>query len=98
MNRTKSYNEELSERLRDPKYAQEFIMALMEGPEGLSAVEAIKQTIEIMGVKEFSEITQMASANISAFLKGKRKVKRDTLDQMLDPFHLRTKIVLEKAS
>lgn len=98
MRRTKNYNEELSLRLQKPSYAQKFITALMEGEEGLSAEDALRHTIQIMGVKEFSKLTSVPSSNIVAFLKGRRNLKPETLDELLRPFNLRTRIVFEKAS
>ena len=98
MRRSPSYNEELSQRLRKPQYAQTFIASLMEGEDGMSAEDAIRQTIQIMGVKEFSELTDVSSSNLVAFVKKRRSLKPETLDQLLKPFKLRTKIVLEEAS
>src|ERR1035437_8535394 len=98
MRRSPSYNEELSQRLRKPQYAQTFIASLMEGEDAMSAEDALRQTIQIMGVKEFSELTDVSSSNLVAFVKRRRSLKPETLDQLLKPFKLRTKIVLEKAS
>ncbi|PIW64179.1 MAG: hypothetical protein COW13_01130, partial [Candidatus Omnitrophica bacterium CG12_big_fil_rev_8_21_14_0_65_50_5] len=56
MPRTESYNEEISKKLKNPKYAQTFLETLMEGPEGLSPEDALRHTIEIMGVKEFAKL------------------------------------------
>ena len=98
MRRTKSYNEELSQRLRSPKYAQHFINDLMENDDGMSAEEALKTVIEIMGVKEFSKMTGVPSSNLVAYIKGRRKLKIDTLDQLLKPFKLKAKIIFENAS
>lgn len=98
MRRTKNYNEELSDRLRRPTYAQEFLAGLMEGSDGLSAEDALRKMVEIMGIKEFSALTHVAPSNLVAFLKGRRKLKSETLDQLVKPFRLRTRIVFEKAS
>ena len=98
MRRTTSYNEDLSKRLKKPRYAQEFIKGLMEGAEGLSAEDAVRQTIQIMGIKEFSQLAGLPSPNIVAFVKGRRRPKRETIDLLLKPFRLRTRIVLERAS
>jgi hypothetical protein len=98
LRRTPTYNEELSRRLKKPRYAREFIAALMEGPEGLTAEDAVRQMIRIMGVKEFSEATGMRASNVVAFVNGRRQPKRETLDLLLKPFKLRTRIILERAS
>lgn len=98
MRRTTTFNEDVSKRLRRPAYAREFIRALMEEPEGLSVEDALRHTIQIMGVKEFSELTGVPSSNLVAFIKGRRNLKTETLDQLLKPFKLKTKLVVEKAS
>jgi len=98
MRRTNSYDKQLSQRLKDPKYAQGFLLALLEHPDGLSVEEALRHTIERMGVKEFSGLSGFPPSNIVDFLKGRRQCKPDTLDKMLRPFQLRTKLTLATAS
>jgi hypothetical protein len=90
MRRAKKYNEELSERLKKPNYAREFICSLMEGPEGMTVEQALRHTIQIMGIKEFAHISGVPSPNLVAFVKGRRHFKTETLDQLLKPFKLRT--------
>jgi hypothetical protein len=51
-----------------------------------------------MGVKEFSEISEIPSPNIVDFLKDRRHPKPETLDLYLRPFHLRIKMELEKVA
>jgi hypothetical protein len=98
MKRGKSYDEELSQKLRNRKFAQNYIMALMEGDEGLSVEDALKHTIERMGIKEFVQMANVPQPNVSEFLKGKRKLKPETLNEYLKPFKLKAKLVLEEAS
>lgn len=98
MPRTESYNEQISKKLRDPSYAQAFIEALIEGPEGLCPEDALRHTIEIMGVKEFSKLASLPSPRVVEFTKKKRRLKPETLDIFLKPFRLRTRIVFEVAS
>ena len=97
MRRTSSYDQDLSKRLQSPKYAREFILGLMDGPEGLSVEDALKHTIERMGIREFCDLAKVPSPNVVAFLKGRRHPKAETLDQLLKPFKLRTKLTLESA-
>lgn len=96
--RTKDYNEELSKRLKRPGYAKEFICSLIEGDDGLSLEDAVRKMISIMGVKEFSDLTGVASPNLIAFLQGRRNPKLETLNQYLKPFKLKVKLSIEKAS
>lgn len=98
MRRAKTYNEELSLRLQNPSYAKDFILALMEGPDAFTLEDSIRQIIAIMGVKEFSKLTGVPSSNLVAFAKARRNLKVETLDLLLKPFKLKTKLVIEKAS
>lgn len=98
MNRAKSYDQELSEKLLDPKFAQSFLMGLIEGEDGLSIEDALRHTIKRMGVKEFSDATGIPHSNIQEFLKKKRNPKPETLNLYLKPFNLKAKLVVEKAS
>jgi hypothetical protein len=96
MKRSKSYDEELSKKLKNVKFAQTYIVALMEGDEGLSAEAALRHTIERMGIKEFVLLAKIPQPNVSEFLSGKRKLKPKTLNEYLKPFKLKAKLVLER--
>jgi len=96
--RTRSFSQDLSEKLRRPKFAQAFLTGLMEGEDGLSPEDALRQTIEIMGIKEFSQLSRVPAPRVQEFLKKRRTLKPETLDRLLRPFRLRTKLVFEQAS
>ena len=98
MNRSKLYDQDLSKDLKDPKFRQDYILSLMEGDDGLTAEEALKHTIERMGVKEFSALSKIPGPNIVGFIKGRRKPKPETFASYLKPFKLKAKVILEKAS
>ncbi|MBI2931125.1 MAG: hypothetical protein HYY16_05700 [Planctomycetes bacterium] len=98
MRRTKSFDQELSEKLRRPRFAQAFINSLMEGEDGLSPEEALRRTIEIMGVKEFAELADVPTSRVHEFLRKRRNFKPGTLNALLRPLRLRAKIVFERAS
>jgi hypothetical protein len=51
-----------------------------------------------MGVTEFSDISGVPRPNVQQFLKGKRKLKTETLNVYLKPFGLKIKITVEKAA
>lgn len=97
MRRTKNFNSDLSERLKNKKFAAHYLLSLMEGEDGLSLEEALKIFIEQMGIKEFSEITNFSCSNIVAFIKGRRHPKKETLDAYLKPFKLKTVLHVEAA-
>lgn len=98
MRRGRSYDEDLSKKLKNSKFAQAYIRALMEGEEGLELEAALRHTIERMGIKEFVQLAKVAQPNVSEFIQGKRKLKPETLNIYLKPFRLRVKLVLEEAS
>ena len=98
MYRNSEFNEDLSNELRSPKFAQGFLLDLMEGEEGLSVEDALRQTIARMGVKEFCDRSGLRKQNVNDFIQGRRKLKPETLDAFLKPFRLKTRVVVEKAS
>ncbi|MGE3975742.1 MAG: hypothetical protein AB7F59_14550 [Bdellovibrionales bacterium] len=98
MYRNKSYDEELSKELQDMEFAQGFLLTLIEGEEGLDLEDALKHTIERMGIKEYSKASRIPAPHVVSFIKGRRKLKTETLDAFLKPFRLKTKVVVEKAS
>src|ERR1035437_1004599 len=97
MKRSESFDAYLSKQLENIKFAQGYILDLMEGADGLSLEEALRTTIRQMGVKEFCERVKMRKQNVNDFLSEQRKLKRETLDEFLKPFGLRTKVIVEKA-
>jgi predicted transcriptional regulator len=84
--------------MKNKRFAQGFFLALMEGEDGLSVEESLKRTIQSMGITEFSEASGVPRPNVQEFLKGKRKLKTETLNTYLKPFRLKIKIMVEKAA
>ena len=80
--RSKSYDEFISEKMKNLDFARESLMAAIEHF-GDGVEEALKDTIQKMGMKEFSELSQIPIQNISSFIKGRRKLKIETLDKYL---------------
>ena len=98
MKRMRSYNEYLTDELQDAEYRREFLLALLRGEKGLeplSLLEAIKYIVEVMGVKEFAELTGLQSANVSRFYHSEDLPKISSLNKMLKPFSLKVKIDVE---
>lgn len=98
MRRLRSYNADLSKRLHNRKYAAQFFQGLIEGEDGVPLEKALKATIELMGIKEFSKLAKIPSPNIVEFLKGRRHPKPATLDRYLRPFGLKTYLAVTKAA
>lgn len=96
MRRTSDFNAEMSERLsRSKKFRQSYILDYIEN-DGLSVEDALRQTIGDMGVNEFSDLSSLPKQLISSFRSGNRKLKPESLDAFLEPFGLKTKIIVEK--
>jgi DNA-binding phage protein len=98
MYRTNSYDEMISEKMKNKRFAQGYLLTLMEGEDGLSVEESLKETIRSMGITEFSAVAKVPRPNVQEFLKGKRKLKNETLNIYLKPFGLKIKITVEKAA
>lgn len=86
MYRRKSFDDKLSKKLKNHKFAKKYILDSIKG--GKSVMEALKYTISCMGTKEFSEISGIKSPNISRMLSQDTIPKIVTLQKFLDPFHL----------
>lgn len=91
--RNESFDKYISEQMKDLDYARETFMTMLEHFDE-NVEDALRYTIERMGIKEFSELSDIQIQNISQFLKGKRKLKVETLNKYLAVFKLKAKIVV----
>ena len=99
MYRSDSYDEKLSEKLKDSEFAQEYLLALVDDEDEPMSVEvALKLTIQKMGTTDFAELIEEDKANVDKFLKGNRVLKEETLNRFLSPFGLRVRKALEKVA
>lgn len=98
MYRDKSYEEELAQELQNPVFAKVFLLTLMEGDDGLTAIEALKHTIRRMGIKEFAHKAGVHADNISRMLSAGVMPKLETLNRYFSVFDLKIKIDLEDAA
>lgn len=85
--RSKDWNEGLSDDLKDPEFAREFILAAIEDGMPLKAVLA--KTIRAYGVKEFAKAVKMAEPNLVRLLSARSNPTQETLNRLLEPFGLR---------
>ena len=97
MHRSNEFIGDLSRRLHSPKFAREFILGTLEADPEATVEDALRRIAGVMGIKEFSKLTGVAAPNLVAFIKGRRRPKVETLDLLLKPFKLKTKIILELA-
>ena len=93
--RTESFDEFLSEQLQEPGMASEFLLASLEGEDGLTLIQAIIRTIGCMGIKEFSEMSGIHRNAVSRMMAQNDIPKIETLNKYLAAFDLKAKIVVE---
>ena len=98
MYRTSSFDKYLSEKLHRPNFAQAYLLELVNSQENrLDIDDALRETINIIGITEFSKLIGENKSNVSNFVKGNRKLKQETLNKYLIPFRLKAKLKLEAA-
>jgi DNA-binding phage protein len=85
--RSRDWEEGLSEDLRDPEFAREFLLASID--EGVSIQLALARVVRAMGVKEFAAKVKMASPNVLRAIAPRHNPTQETLNRLLKPFRLR---------
>lgn len=91
--RTIDWHDGLSKRLRKKSYAKSYFKALMK--EGETWEKAVAHMVRAYGVNEIGRETKILSTNVSRILRNPRVVKRETLDKILKPLGLKTKLTIE---
>lgn len=89
--RSREWNEGLSQDLRDPEFAREFILASMD--EGLTIQTALGKVIRAYGIKEFAKKVRMAGPNLVRALDARHNPTQETLNRLLKPFGLRLTVM-----
>lgn len=85
--RSRDWNEHLAMELRNPEFAREFILALLD--EGFSLQQALATTIRACGIKEFAKKAKMPSSNVSRVIRPGYNPSQLVLERLLTPFGLR---------
>src|SRR5438477_12943262 len=85
--RSRDWNVDLAEDLRDQKFAEEFLFAAID--EGVPLQVALGKVVRAMGVKEFAEKVGMASPNLLRALNPRHNPTHETLNRLLKPFRLK---------
>ena len=94
-NRHKSYDEVLAKKFKNLKYAQEYIIHILE-KEKLPVEEALCETIKAMGLKEFSNKSGLSIQAVSDFVAKRQKWSVDKLSVCIKKvFRLQIKLSLE---
>jgi DNA-binding phage protein len=92
--RSRDWNEQLAKDLRDPEFAREFILALLD--EGFTVQQALAKTIRNHGIKEFARKAKMPSSNVSRAVRQSYNPSQRLLERLLKPFGLRLTAAPEK--
>jgi DNA-binding phage protein len=85
--RSKDWNEDLAEDLKDPRFAREFLAASVD--EGVPLKVALAKVIRASGVKEFADSVEMPGSNVLRAIHPRSNPTQETLERLLKPFGLR---------
>lgn len=97
MRRGSHFDEDFSRDMEHLDARQAFILELMNMKnDPMELEEALKFTVERMGTLEFAKLVGEQKQNVDKFIKGHRKLKRETLDKYLKPFGLKTVLSVVK--
>ncbi|MBI4042116.1 MAG: hypothetical protein HY391_01435 [Deltaproteobacteria bacterium] len=101
MYRSNSYDETFSKEMRNPEFAQQYLLELISNEdEPMTIEEALRFAIRRMGTSDFAKLVKEQKQTVDKFLKGERHPKQETLDKFLRPFGLKTvlnvKVVTKK--
>lgn len=91
--RSESFDQLISEKMKNTDFARETFLTSIEHF-GDSVEDALKYTIQQMGLKEFSERSGFSVQHLSDFTKGLRNPKLSTLDKYLAVFELKSKVTV----
>ena len=94
--RSESFDKYVAEKMQDPEYAKATLLVSIE-EFNESVEEALKYSIQRMGVKEFATKANIPIQDISAFIESRMKIETEILDHYLAVFNLKSKMtVIEK--
>ena len=73
--------------INDPVERKEYFMALLD--KGFSWREALKITVDSIGVKEYAEMSGIQTTNLIAQLSEDKDMRISTLEKMVKPLNLK---------
>jgi hypothetical protein len=88
--RTEAYKNDVSEKLRDPEFANGYIQALIFNHD-MSFKTALAEMIDAFGQVEFSDESAIKAPNVSRMverLRANENIKEETLERLLNVFGL----------
>ena len=94
-NRYKSYDRVLAQKFENPKYAQLYLINIIK-KEKLPLDEALRETIKAMGLKSFSDKSDLSIQAVSDFVAKRQKWSMSKISSHIkDVFNLKVKLSLE---
>lgn len=93
--RSRDWNEGLARDLRDPEFAREFLLALLD--EGFTIQTALGKLVRAYGVKEFAAKVKVPGPNLLRSIDAKHNPTQKTLEQLLRPLGMRLTVAPAKA-
>lgn len=84
--RSRDWNEELANDLKDIAFAQEFVLAALE--EGISLQQVLAKMVRSYGVKEYADLAKMPSSNLLRAISPDHNPTQSTLNKILKPLDL----------
>jgi len=91
--RSESFDQFIAEQMKDHEFAKHTLLSSIEDFNE-SVEEALKYTIKLMCIKEFSEKSGVRIQNISDFINGRKNLKQETLNKYLATFDLKAKLIV----
>ncbi len=84
--RSSDWSESVSQDLKDPGYAQSFLLELLEQGDDLQT--ALGRLIRLYGVKEYSALVKMEEPAIQRAINPEHNPTKETLEKILAPLNL----------
>jgi DNA-binding phage protein len=84
--RSKDWNKGLAQDLRNPKFAQEFILSAVD--EGVLLQTILGKVVRAYGIKEFSKKVDLPSSNVVRAVHPRHRPTQETMNRLLRPFGL----------
>jgi DNA-binding phage protein len=98
MKKAKSWEEEVAERLRkSPRSVAAYMTGLCEADDELSVIEALKLTVDAVGVKQFAKMAKVTPVSVSKLLKKKSMLESNYINKFLKAFGLRAELVFKNS-
>jgi len=95
--RSVDWKEGLSkELLASKKNRRVYFLALLE--EGFSWREALEHIVKVIGVKEYSNLSEFKAPNLINQLKPEKDIRLSTLEKMISPLGVELTFFTKKAS